>query len=104
MIHCSRCNNLFTPQTPDQTMCPRCLFNINLQKNKPKPKTLTFAEISHIADVYHKINNKYIHYGELVNWVDSNPCKCICCGAKVSVNKHVCKECENKYIKVVNKN
>lgn len=104
MIRCYCCNKKFTPQTPDQKMCNDCFLyrgpHYNVEKPKPKTKTLSFAEISHIGDVYYKIHNKYLHYGDLVNLIDSNPCKCVCCGAAVSKNKHLCKKCENK---VVNK-
>ena len=61
-----------------------------------KPKILTFSQISHITDVYYKVNHKYLHYGDVVNLIEKNPKKCVCCGAK---GKYICDKCENQYEK-----
>ena len=69
----------------------------NRKKKAPK-KVLTFAEILHIANVYEKIHNKYIHYGDMVHLIESSEGYCVCCGADVAEGA-VCPQCERKAAK-----
>ena len=95
--NCQRCHKVFRTDNPDQHICSDCLNHSKPHKSRKKnkkAKPLTFAEISHIVDVYYKICHKYLHYGDVVNLIDSNPNKCICCGAVTTKNKPICPKCE----------
>ena len=92
---CPRCNKVFRTDDPEQKVCSECLeYSKPRRKYRTKHKILTFAEISHIVEIYNKIHHKYLHYGDVVNLIDSNPNICICCGVTVTKNKHVCAKCE----------
>lgn len=87
---CQHCLKTFRTPNPEQRFCPDCSRPKQTKKHKP----LTFAEISHIAEVYNKIHHRYLHYGEVVGLISLNPKKCICCGAKIGYNrKPICDEC-----------
>lgn len=66
------------------------------RKKKPKKKILTFAEILHIAEIYNKVNGRYLHYGDIVNLVDSTAERCVCCGAVIPEGRQVCPQCESR--------
>lgn len=92
---CSDCGRKFRTDNPEQRACPDCLkFR---QPHKPRAKArkkiLTFAEILHISNIYYKHHHKYISYGETVALIDSNPKKCICCGATTEKYKPLCDSC-----------
>ena len=94
---CPRCKKIFRTDDPEQKVCSDCLKYSSphqTKKKKSKINPLTFAEILHIAEVYNKIHHKYLHYGDVVNFISLNPNKCICCGAKVYKGKHICAKCE----------
>ncbi len=99
---CSCCKRKFEQENPDQKMCPDCFaysgphYDLKKKrtKTKPKPKMLSFAEISHIGDVFYKIHNKYLHYGDIVNLINLNPNKCVCCGSKTYKNNPICCNCK----------
>jgi hypothetical protein len=95
---CPDCKKTFRTEDPKQRVCSECQKyrqpHHTYGGKKAKPKVLTFADISHITNVYYKIHGKYLHYGDIVNLIDSNPKKCICCGATVTKNKHICAKCE----------
>lgn len=96
---CLDCHKTFRTDDPEQYICPDCLkYRQPFRKHKKKksPKTLTFAEISHIAEVYNKVHRKYLHYGDIVNLVESNAEHCVCCGATIPEGRQVCYNCENK--------
>lgn len=96
VFKCKDCNMTFRTDNPKQKLCPTCQ-ELRSPHNRPKKqpkKILTFADISHITNVYYKIHHKYLHYGEMVHLIDSNPKKCVCCGAKVYKGKHLCAKCE----------
>ena len=95
---CPRCNKVFRTDDPDQKVCSECLehsqpHHKTLRKNT-KSKALTFAQISHISEVYNKIHHKYLHYGDVVSFISLYPNKCICCGATLKNKKHLCDKCE----------
>ena len=95
---CTDCLKLFRSDDPNQHICPSCIeYRQKKQKKiskKSKKKILTFAEILHLANVYYKVNNKYIHYGEIVRLMDSYPTRCICCGATIPEGKILCTNCK----------
>lgn len=97
---CQRCHKVFRTDNPEQHICSDCLKHSQphhkKHTKKTKPKPLTFAEISHITNIYYKIHHRYLHYGDVVNLIDSNPKKCICCGATVYKGKHLCAKCEKE--------
>ena len=97
---CPDCKKIFHTDNPEQKVCSDCLKyrqpNHKNRKKNTQPKKLTFADISHITNVYYKIHHKYLHYGEIVNLMKLYPQQCVCCGAKVTKNKHICAKCENK--------
>ena len=73
------------------------IFKANSDKNKhrkKKSKTLTFSQILHIAEVYDKIHHKYLHYGDIVNLVESNAEHCVCCGDTIPEGRQICLKCE----------
>ena len=95
---CPDCKKVFRTDNPEQKICSECQKyrqpNHKARKKNTKQKVLTFAEISHITNVYYKITHKYLHYGDMVNLISLNPKQCICCGATVTKNKHICAKCE----------
>lgn len=95
---CQRCQKTFRTPDLEQYICSDCLKreqpHHKTRKKTAKTKPLTFAEILHIAEVYNKIHHKYLHYGDIVNLINSNPKQCICCGAALNKNKHVCDKCK----------
>lgn len=95
---CLRCHKFFRTDNPEQRVCSDCLKHSRPHQPKRAKKStpLTFAEISHIAEVYDKIHHKYLHYGDVVSLVTLNPKKCVCCGAAVHKGKHICDKCEVK--------
>ena len=94
---CLDCKKIFRTDNPEQRVCSSCLKhrqpNHKSRKKKTK-KILTFAEISHIAEVYNKVHRKYLHYGDIVNLVENNTDRCVCCGAVVPEGRQVCNQCE----------
>lgn len=95
---CPDCKKTFRTDNPDQKVCSTCqeLRCPHHKKKKPVKKILTFAEISHITNVYYKIKHKYLHYGDMVRLIETNPKKCVCCGATVYKGKHLCAKCEKE--------
>ena len=100
---CAECHKIFRTDDPDQKLCPDCLKfrgphlsrRKKSRKKKAPKKILTFAEILHIAEVYAKVNNRYLHYGDMVALIDSsNADHCVCCGAIVPEGRQVCPQCE----------
>ena len=95
---CLDCKKTFRTDDPEQKVCPTCLKyrqpHHKSRQNKTPKKPLTFAEITHITNIYYKIHHKYLHYGDVVNLMNLNPKKCICCGATVTKDKHICTQCE----------
>lgn len=96
---CTECHQTFRTDNPDKRMCPSCeAYSKPHQKKrtkKHKKKILTFAEILHIAEVYNKVNGKYLHYGDMVNIIDNTKAeRCVCCGAIVPKGRQVCPQCE----------
>ena len=92
---CLDCKKTFRTDNPEQKVCSECLkYRKPHQQKKRVKKILTFAEISHITNVYYKIHHKYLHYGDVVSLIELNPKKCICCGAAVCKSKHICAKCE----------
>ena len=98
---CQRCNKVFRTDDPEQHICLDCLkhgqpHHKTRTKNN-KPAILTFAEISHIAEVYNKIHHKYLHYGDVVNLLKQTKSgHCVCCNSRVYKGKHICYKCEVK--------
>lgn len=95
---CPDCKKTFRTDDPEQKVCSDCLKyrqpHHKSRKNKTVKKPLTFAEISHIGNVYYNVHHKILHYGDIVSLINLNPKQCICCGATVTKNKHVCTKCE----------
>ena len=95
---CLDCHKIFRTDDPNQKVCSDCLKyrqpNHKSRKKRSKQKPLSFAQILHIAEVYNKIHHKYIHYGEVVKLIEANPKVCVCCGAALKNNKHICNKCE----------
>lgn len=92
---CIDCSKTFRTDDPKQKVCLDCLKYRQPHRKKTTPKKiLTFADISHITNIYYKIHHRYLHYGEMVSLIDSTKKKCVCCGAKVAKNIHVCAKCE----------
>ena len=98
IVKCHECQKTFRTDNPDAHFCPDCLKFRQpckpYKKKKNKKKILTFAEILHIANVYYKVNNKYIHYGEVVRLMDSYPTRCVCCGATIPKGTVLCTNCQ----------
>ena len=93
---CPRCKKVFRTDNPEQHICSDCLKHSkpHNKKRTKKTKILTFAQISHIAEVYCKVNGKYLHYGDVVNLVESNAEHCVCCGATIPEGRQICPKCE----------
>lgn len=94
---CSDCRKVFRTDDPEQRICPSCQKYRkprNKSRKKKTKKPLTFAQILHIAEVYNKIHHKYLHYGDVVNLVESNAEHCVCCGATIPEGKQICPKCE----------
>lgn len=94
---CIDCRKTFRTDDPNQRVCPKCQkYRKPCRKHRKKktPTKLTFAEILHIAEVYNKVHNKYLHYGELVNLIEANAEHCVCCGATIPEGRQVCYNCE----------
>ena len=102
VLKCSECKKVFRTDNEFQTVCPDCIKARETRKNpkrkKAKKKILSFSEILHIAEVYNRVNHKYLHYGQIVALVERNAEHCICCGSVVPEGRQVCPQCE----KVVN--
>ena len=93
---CPDCNRFFRTDNPKQKICSECLKYRQPHQSRKKnhKKILTLAEILHIANIYYKHHHKYISYGETVALIDSNPKKCICCGATTEKYKPLCEKCK----------
>ena len=95
---CHECKKVFRTDDPLATLCPACIkarkTRRGKRKKKEQRKPLTFAEILHIAEVYNRVNHKYIHYGDVVSLVERNVDRCVCCGAVVPEGRLVCPQCE----------
>ena len=66
-------------------------------QKKPKKKILAFAQILHIAEVYRKVNGKYLHYGDVVNLIDNTKAeRCVCCGTVIPESRQICSQCESR--------
>jgi hypothetical protein len=98
VFKCAECYKEFRTDNPEEKVCPTCYKyrqpHLKRHTKKHNKKILTFAEISHIADVYNKVNHKYLHYGDIVKLINLNPKKCICCGGKTYKNNPMCSKCE----------
>ena len=98
LFKCSDCNKEFRTDDPDKRICPTCQKYRQPHKKhrikKRKKKILTFSEISHLIDVFYKVNHKYLHYGDMVNLIDSHRESCVCCGATIPEGKQICSKCE----------
>jgi hypothetical protein len=96
---CLECRKTFRTDNPEQKVCSDCLKfrkpHNKSRKKKTVKKPLTFAQILHIAEVYNKINGKYLHYGDMVKLIEENPHHCICCGAATD-DKPICDKCEGR--------
>ena len=90
---CPDCSKVFRTDNPEQKICPVCL-KYRKPRKKPRKKPLTFAQILHIAEVYNKIHHKYLHYGDVVNLVETNAEHCVCCGATIPEGRQICPQCE----------
>ena len=89
-LTCKCCGREFTHWNRHKLYCPECSEN----RNKPRKKPLTFAEISHIGNVYYKTFDKLLSYGEIVSLMDLHQKHCICCGAYTgSKHKPLCEKC-----------
>ena len=98
-VKCPDCSQVFRTNNPEQKVCPKCMKYRQPHHKSCKnttPKIPTFAEISHITNVYYKLNHKYLHYGDIVNLMTLHPKQCVCCGAKVYKGKHLCTKCERR--------
>ena len=62
-------------------------------KRKAK-KPLTVAAVLRISNIYSKVNNKHINYGDMVALINRNIDQCVCCGEIVPEGRHVCPLCE----------
>ena len=96
-LSCAECHKVFRTDDPNQRVCPECLRYRRPCKRPPKKQTkelLTFAQISHIAEVYKKIHHKYLKYGDVVSLVNANAEHCVCCGAVIPEGKQICPQCE----------
>ena len=97
---CPDCKKVFRTDNPEEKVCPTCQKyrqpNHTYHKKIKKKKILTLAEIMHIAEVYAKVRGKYLHYGDIVNLVESNAEHCVCCGATIPEGRQVCSKCESK--------
>lgn len=95
VFKCRDCNMTFRTDNPKQKLCPTCK-ELRCPHNRPKKpvkKILTFAEILHMIDIYHKLKHKYLSYGEMVSLIEHHPKECICCGAKTRKGTHICSKC-----------
>ena len=99
---CHECCKVFRTDKEFETLCPDCIKARETRKGpkrkKAKKKILSFSEILHIAEVYNRVNHKYLHYGQIVALVEQNAEHCVCCGSVVPEGRQVCPQCE----KVVN--
>lgn len=97
-LKCAECHRVFRSNNAQETLCPDCIKykqpRKRGRKKKPPKKVLTFAEILHIAEVYNKVNHKYLHYGDIVALTEHNVDRCVCCGAVVPEGRQVCPQCE----------
>ena len=96
---CPDCKKVFRTDNPEEKVCQSCQklrkpFNKSRKNKKVEKKPLTFAEISHIAEVYNRVNGRYPHYGEVVNLIDRNKGRCVCCGVVTLKDKPLCPKCE----------
>jgi uncharacterized Zn ribbon protein len=96
---CPNCQKEFRANDPEQKVCYECQRykqpHRPRKKKKSSTKILTFAEILHIAEVYNKVNGKYLHYGDMVSIIDNTKAeRCVCCGAIVPEGRQVCPQCE----------
>lgn len=98
IFKCSDCRKEFRTDDPNQKVCPSCQKarkpRAKYRKKTTAKKPLTFAEISHIAEVYSKIHHKYLHYGDIVRLVEANAEHCVCCGATIPEGRQICPKCE----------
>lgn len=98
LFKCADCKKEFRTDNPELKVCPTCLKHrkpcAKRQKKKPVKKPLTFAQILHIAEVYSKVNHKYLHYGDVVKLVEANAEHCVCCGATIPEGRQICPRCE----------
>ena len=98
ILKCPDCLQTFRTDDPDKKVCPSC--EKYRKPHRPggrgsrKKKILTFAEIDHIANVYHKIHHTYLKYGQIVLMVEQNKGRCVCCGATIAKSKQICSKCE----------
>lgn len=97
-LKCRDCQKVFKTDKPLADYCPDCIDyrkpRKGGRKKKEPKKILTFAEILHIADVYSKINHKYLHYGDIVALLERNENRCVCCGASIPEGRQICLKCE----------
>ena len=98
VVKCRECLKVFRTDNPHAKLCHSCKsFRQPCKKSKKKntlKKPLSVSEILHIADVYNKVNHKYLHYGDIVSLLDRNADHCVCCGEIVPEGRHVCPLCE----------
>jgi predicted amidophosphoribosyltransferase len=96
LLKCLDCNKPFKTNNKKLKVCPECLkYRKPHRKTSTPKKILTFADISHIGDVYYKINHKYLHYGDIVNLIHNNAEHCVCCGTTIPEDKQICPQCES---------
>lgn len=97
-FNCYDCHKTFRTDDPNKSLCPECEKfrrpHVKKRKKRSKKKTLSFAQILHIAEVYNKIHHQYLHYGDIVHLIDSNAEHCICCGATIPEGRQICPQCE----------
>lgn len=95
---CPDCQKEFRTDDPKQKVCTDCQKYKQPhrpRKKKSSAKILTFAEISHIGNVYYKVHHKYLHYGDIVNLVHHTKAEhCVCCGAVIPEGRQICPQCE----------
>lgn len=109
---CVDCGEVFTAYAKSALRCEKCrkkkareqskecmsymrgINKIQEKKRIPKKNALSLDQVLHIAEIYRRINGKYIHYGEMVNLIESNAEHCVCCGATIPEGRQVCYECE----------
>ena len=111
-IKCMDCGVTFIAYSDKALRCPECKKTHNRENSRvymqqlreqqkpqakkrvPKKNALSLDQVLHIAEIYRRINGKYIHYGEMVNLIESNAEHCVCCGATIPEGRQVCYECE----------
>ena len=98
VLKCRECQKVFRTDNPHAKLCSSCkAFRQPYKKIRNKKavkKPLSVSEILHIAEVYNKVNHKYLHYGSIVELVERNADHCVCCGEVVPEGRHVCPLCE----------